>query len=213
MTSPAEAKPIAEIVNSRATHTLWDDAQALVAGTLMVSLGAAILSEAGLITGGTVGVALLLRHVSGVSFGKLFFLVNLPFYYLAMKRLGWVFTLKSFAAVSLLAMFSEMLPRMLQFESIHPLYAAGMGGLLAGIGMLVLFRHNASLGGINVLALYLQDHYGWRAGLVQLAFDATILLLSLPLTSRSAVAISLLGAVVVNLTLAANHRPGRYMAI
>jgi len=96
---------------------------------------------------------------------------------------------------------------------LNPLYAAIMGGLLCGVGLLVLFRHRASLGGINVLVLYLQERYGLRAGFVQLGLDAAILLLSVPMISVSLVAISLLGAAALNMTLAINHRPGRYMAI
>ena len=52
---------------------------------------------------------------------------------------------------------------------------------LMGIGMLMLFRHRTSLGGINILALYLQDKHGLRAGFVQLGIDAVILLIALPL--------------------------------
>ncbi|MBB3233032.1 YitT family protein [Halomonas stenophila] len=39
-----------------------------------------------------------------------------------------------------------------------------MGGSLIGLGMRVLFRHRTSLGGINILALFLQQRHGWRAG-------------------------------------------------
>jgi uncharacterized membrane-anchored protein YitT (DUF2179 family) len=194
-------------------HSLLEDVQALVTGTLLVSLGVALLGKAGLITGGTVGIAFLLHYLTGFSFGKLFFAVNLPFYFLALKKMGWKFTLKTFVAVFLLSAFSELLPLVFRLEALNPLYAAVMGGLLCGVGLLVLFRHKASLGGINVLVLYLQERYGLRAGLVQLGLDAAILLLSIPKISLASVAISLLGAAMLNLTLAVNHRPGRYMAI
>lgn len=204
--SPLLAKPVQQ-------HSLFEDAQALLTGTLLVSLGVALLGKASLITGGTVGIAFLLHYATGISFGKLFFLINLPFYFLAVKKMGWKFTLKTFGAVFLLSGFSELLPLVFRIEHLDPLYAAIMGGLLCGVGLLVLFRHRASLGGINVLVLYLQERFGLRAGLVQLGLDATILLLSLPMIPVSLVAISLLGAAMLNLTLAVNHRPGRYMAI
>ncbi|WP_292933438.1 YitT family protein [Noviherbaspirillum sp.] len=194
-------------------HTMFEDMQALVAGTLLVSLGVALLGKAHLITGGTVGIAFLLHYVTGISFGKLFFAINLPFYYLAVKKMGWKFTVKTFGAVFLLSMFSELLPLVIKVDMLNPLYAAVMGGLLAGVGLLVLFRHKASLGGINVLVLFLQERYGLRAGLVQLGLDAAILMLSIPMISLTAVAVSLLGAAMLNLTLAINHKPGRYMAI
>jgi uncharacterized membrane-anchored protein YitT (DUF2179 family) len=196
-----------------ARHTLLEDAQALISGTLLVSLGVAMLGKAHLITGGTVGLAFLLHYLSGISFGKLFFVLNLPFYYLAVKKMGWRFTIKTFSAIFLLSVFSEVLPRVFSMDALDPIYAAIMGGLLAGVGLLVLFRHQASLGGINVLVLYLQERYGLRAGVVQLCLDALILAASIPTISFRAVAISLLGAAVLNLTLAINHKPGRYMAI
>lgn len=198
---------------SAAPHTLFDDIQALVAGTLLISLGLALLGKASLITGGTVGIAFLLHYASGVSFGKLFFLINIPFYLLAWKKLGLVFTLKTFCSVLLLSLWSELLPLAFKIDQINPAYAAVMGGLLAGVGLLILFRHRASLGGVNVLVLYLQERYGWRAGYVQLALDGTITALSIPLISPSAIAMSLLGALVLNLTIAINHQPGRYVAI
>lgn len=194
-------------------HSLFEDVQALVTGTLLVSLGVALLGKASLITGGTVGIAFLLHYVTGLSFGKLFFAINLPFYFLAVRKLGWKFTLKTFAAVFLLSAFSEMLPMVFRVESLNSLYAAVMGGLLCGVGLLVLFRHRASLGGINILVLYLQERYGLRAGLVQLGLDATVLLLSIPKIGLAAVVVSLIGAAMLNLLLAVNHRPGRYMAI
>ncbi|HEY0887958.1 MAG TPA: YitT family protein, partial [Ramlibacter sp.] len=88
-----------------------------------------------------------------------------------------------------------------------------LGGLLCGTGMLMLFRHRASLGGLNTLVLYLQDRLGWRAGKVQMLLDGLILLAALFVADLPRVALSVLGAVVLNLTLAINHRPGRYLAV
>jgi uncharacterized membrane-anchored protein YitT (DUF2179 family) len=203
----------AEKKETPAHHTRLEDFQALITGTLLVSLGVTLLGKAHLITGGTVGLAFLAHYFSGISFGKLFFAINVPFYFLAVKKMGWEFTIKSFTAVLMLSVFSELLPLVFQLEAINPVYAAIMGGLLAGVGLLILFRHKASLGGINVFVLYLQERYGLRAGFVQLGLDVAILLMSIPMISVTAVLISLLGAAVMNVTLAINHRPGRYIAI
>jgi uncharacterized membrane-anchored protein YitT (DUF2179 family) len=191
-------------------HTAWDDAQAMLAGTLMVSLGVALVGKAGLVTGGVVGLAVLLHYATGIGFGKLFLVLNLPFYGLALKKMGWRFTVKTFSAVLLLAGFSEMVPAVIELNSIAPLYAATMGGLLMGTGLLVLFRHDASLGGFNILALHLQKRFGWRAGLVQLGLDLALLAASALLLTPSAMMVSVICAAAMNLCLAVNHRPGRY---
>ena len=75
----------------------------VVTGTLFVGLGLALFREAGLMTGGTVGLAFLAHYATGLNFGLLFFCINLPFYLLAWQRMGRRFTLKTLAAVSLLA--------------------------------------------------------------------------------------------------------------
>ncbi|WP_373870333.1 YitT family protein [Noviherbaspirillum aridicola] len=204
--SSAMQKPLSK-------HSAFEDAQALVTGTLLVSLGVAFLGKAGLITGGTAGIAFLLHYLTGISFGKLFFAINIPFYVLAVRKMGWKFTLKTFCAVALLSASTELLPMVLHLDELNTIYGSVMGGLLCGVGLLVLFRHRASLGGINVLVLWLQERFGIRAGVVQLALDAAILLCAIPLISLPAVFISLLGAAMLNMILAINHRPGRYMAI
>jgi uncharacterized membrane-anchored protein YitT (DUF2179 family) len=186
---------------------------ALVAGTLFVALGVVLFRHAGLLTGGTAGVAFLLHYATGWNFSVVFFAINLPFYGLAWKRMGGLFTAKTVAAVSLLALFAEALPHWLDIASLATPFAAIMGGLLAGTGMLILFRHRASLGGFNVLVLYLQETRGWRAGHLQLALDVSIVLVSLGVVPWQQIAWSVLGALAMNLTLAINHRPGRYMAV
>lgn len=193
-------------------HTRIDDLQALLTGTLFVALGLALFRHAGLVTGGTAGIAFVVHYASDWPFGLVFFAINLPFYVLAWRRMGRAFTLKTFAAVALLATLTEALPRWLALQHVQPVFAAAGGGLLMGAGLLVLFRHQASLGGLNVLVLWLQERRGWRAGYVQLALDGAILLAALPWLSATQTALSVLGAVVLNLALALNHRRGRYVA-
>jgi len=194
-------------------HSMLEDVQAIVTGTLFVALGVALFKQAGMLTGGTVGIAFLLHYSLGLPFGVLFFCINLPFYWLAYKRMGLPFTLKTIAAVSLMAMLAEVLPRWLQFAQLNVWFAAIAGGLLIGAGMLILFRHRASLGGLNVLVLYLQEKRGWRAGYVQAGLDGLILLCALAFVPPERVGMSLIGMVAINAALAINHRPGRYMAV
>lgn len=194
-------------------HTLFDDVQALVTGTLFVAVGLALFRHAGLVTGGTAGIAFVAHYALGWPFGAVFFAINLPFYAAAWVRMGARFTLKTFAAVALLSAATEGLPRVLTLARVDPLFASVGGGLMMGAGMLMLFRHRASLGGLNVLVLWLQERGGWRAGHLQLGIDVSILLASSPWLSASQLLLSVIGAAALNLTLAVNHRPGRYLAM
>ena len=194
-------------------HTPFEDLQALLTGTLFIALGVAMFKHAGLLTGGTAGIAFLLHYATGISFGKLFFVINLPFYWIAWRRMGRAFTYKTFAAVALLSALTEFQPLVMRFESLQPLYAAVMGGLSMGSGFLMLFRHKASLGGVGIVALMLQQERGWRAGKVQMVVDCAIVLAALFVVDPQRIAYSLVGAVALNLTLAINHKPGRYIAM
>jgi uncharacterized membrane-anchored protein YitT (DUF2179 family) len=196
-----------------ARHKPFEDVQALFTGTLFVAMGVTLFGHAGLLAGGTAGLALLLHYATGWNFSLAFFCLNLPFYWLAWKRMGLAFTLKTFAAVGLLSLWVEVLPRWLAFDTLSTGFAAVAGGLLIGAGMLMLFRHRASLGGLNIMVLYLQERFGWRAGKVQMAFDCSIVLAAFAVVQWQQIAWSVLGAVVLNLTLAINHKPGRYMAV
>jgi uncharacterized membrane-anchored protein YitT (DUF2179 family) len=165
-----------------------------------------------LLSGGTAGIALLLHYATGWKFGAVFFVLNLPFYALAWRRMERAFLVKTMLAVALVSALSELTPQFIRYEFVHPLYAALVGGVLLGVGFLILFRHRASLGGVGILAFYLQETRGWRAGHVQMAVDALILMLALWSSSLDKVALSVTAAVVLNLTLSINHRAGRYIA-
>lgn len=195
------------------SHTLFEDAQAIFTGVLFVSLALILFAQVGLLTGGTAGAAFVLHYATGIGLGKLFFAINIPFYWFAWTRMGREFTVKTFIAIALLSLLTEYSPRLFAIERLHPGYAAVLGGLLLGSGCLFLARHRASLGGATIVTLYLQRARGWRAGKVQMAIDCVIVLLALTVVEPSRVAYSVLAAVVMNLFIAVNHRPGRYAVL
>ena len=194
-------------------HTPFEDAQAIFTGTLFVSLALVLFSQVGLLTGGTAGAAFLLHYATGIGLGKLFFAINLPFYWFAWRRMGREFTFKTFAAICLLSAMTEGSPRLFAIERLHPGYAAVLGGLLLGSGCLFLARHRASLGGATIVSLYLQQTRGWRAGKVQMAIDCSIVALGFAVLDPARVAWSVLAAMVMNLFIAVNHKPGRYAVL
>jgi len=192
-------------------HQLYEDVLAIVLGSALVSLGLTFYTEGLLVTGSLAGVALITHYLTGWGFGPVFFLINLPFYALAFWRMGWRFGLKTVVSVLLVSLMTAVMPAWLDILHIAPLYAALMGGGLVGLGMLVLFRHRTSVGGVNVLALYVQERHNIRAGYFQLAVDAVVLLVAFFVLPWERAALSMLGVGVLNLIIAINHKSGRYM--
>lgn len=192
-------------------HSLLEDALGLLTGTFVVSLGLFLLQSVGAVTGGTAGLSLLVSYAVDLPFGWLFALVNLPFFALAIWKKGWDFTLRTGLSIALVSLFSSLQAAM--FGTIDvPTYFGVLGGnVLAGVGLLIVFRHRSSIGGFNIVALVAQERLGWRAGYVQMALDTAVVLLALTVVEPLTVLVSAVGAALLNLVLALNHRPGRYM--
>lgn len=191
-------------------HTRTEDVLGLLTGTFVVSLGLHLLKSSQIVTGGTAGLSLLLSYGLPVPFGVLFLVVNLPFMALAVAKKGRRFA-GSLLSIALVSAFAPLHAQLFGALHLPQVYAAVSGNLLIGIGLLIVFRHDSSLGGFNVVALIAQERLRWRAGYVQMGLDVLVIVAALLVVSPIAVLISALGAVVLNGVLALNHRPGRYL--
>jgi uncharacterized membrane-anchored protein YitT (DUF2179 family) len=194
------------------SHSLFDDVQAILLASLFISFGVALFTQQEFLIGGTAGVAFLGSYASSWSFGQLFFVINIPFYGLALWRLGWFFTLKTFFAVGLVSILSNWIPQWIVIDSSIPLFAAIFGGSMMGAGLLMLFRHKASLGGLNILSLYLSKYHNVNAGRFQMMVDVVIIILAIYIVDIWATIYSVIAAICMNAVLAINFKKGRYLA-
>ena len=207
------SEPFTDSLESiRVPHTLLEDALGYVTSIVVTSLGLYLIQSVGAVTGGTAGLSLLVSYWTGLPFEVLFVLVNLPFFGLALSKKGIGFTLRSLGCVIAVSAITRVHADLLPLDGLDTVYGVVAGNLLVGLGLLVIFRHGASLGGFNVLALLLQERLNLRAGYVQMGLDVSVILLALFVVSPATVLLSALGAVVLNIILAFNHRPGRYLA-
>ncbi|MFC6199717.1 YitT family protein [Ponticaulis profundi] len=191
-------------------HKWYEDVVALLVGALLIGMGVIVFSEAKVLTGGVSGASLVLSYATPFTFGQYFFVLNAPFYILAVMRMGWQFTLKTVVAVTLVSIFPTFAKDWISLEFVHPAFSAIFGGALLGMGMIALFRHRAGIGGVSILSQFLQDKKIMNAGIFQLVTDLFILLAGAFVVPLENLFYSVLGAIVLNLIIAINHRPGRY---
>ncbi|BDV29646.1 YitT family protein [Microbacterium terricola] len=192
-------------------HSIPEDILGILTGTFAASLGLYLLQASQAVTGGTAGLALLVDYATTWPFWLIFALVNLPFAALAIWQKGWDFTIRTAISIALVSGFSVVNHALFDIAAIDPIYGTLGGNLLAGVGLLILFRHRASLGGVNIIALVVQERTGFRAGWTQLVFDVLIIAGALFVVPWPNVLMSAAGAVLLSLVLAMNHRPGRYI--
>lgn len=178
----------------------------LFEGCLLVALGVRLLQAGGLLVSGTAGISLLGADLTSLSFGSLFFLINLPFYWLAWKQLGLNFTLRTLGCVTLLSVLSDLLASSLPLGNVSLPVAAIAAGLLIGLGVTLLFRENASLGGLNILSLHLERRYGIHAGRTTFSFDLLLIALAALVYPWPQVVSSALAFATLSFVLGRYHR-------
>lgn len=192
-------------------HSVAEDVQGIAIGTVVAALGLYLLKAAGAVTGGTAGLALLLDQATDLPFWLIFGLVNFPFAILALWKKGVRFTILTCISIAAVAGLSVAYAHLMPVTGLDPIFGVFAGNLLAGVGLLILFRHGASVGGVNIVALLLQEKTGFRAGWTQMTLDVIVVLSSLLVLPWPTVILSALGAVVMSVVLAMNHREGRYI--
>ncbi|WP_156761720.1 YitT family protein [Microbacterium karelineae] len=198
-------------------HSIVDDILGILCGTVVISIGLFLLRAGGVVSGGTAGIALLLSYATPIPFGVLFFAVNVPFFLLAIRGKGWGFVLRSCLAITLVSAAAAFHATpgigVLGDVALDPFYASITGSVVAGVGVIIMFRHGASMGGFNIVGLLLQERFHLRAGYVMMVLDTIVVLASFSVAAWPAVVASAIGVVVMNLIIAVNHRPGRYTAL
>lgn len=181
---------------------------ALVEGCFLAALGVTFLKSSALVAGGTTGLALLAdAALPRLSFGQLFFLINLPFYWLGLRFLGRGFILRTFLCVALMSAMTDGLSAVVRLEVPYPLLSALISGLLLAFGMSLLFKAGGSLGGVNILGLYLQQRHGIATARTIYAIDLLVMASSLLLHGWQVVLYSVVCVTVLGFILGRHFRP------
>ncbi|MCZ0756634.1 YitT family protein [Anoxybacillus sp. J5B_2022] len=146
----------------------------IVLGCFLTSVGTSILHHSHVLTGGTAGLSLIMSYLSNLPFGVVFFLINIPFYVLSVRNMGWNFTLSTILSVTLLSAMTVGMDWILPSFSIPMSIGAVTGGVIIGFGLSTLFMNRASLGGFNILALILQKRRNWNPGIINFILDFVV---------------------------------------
>ncbi len=147
----------------------------ILIGCFLTSVGVIVLKHSNIVTGGTAGLSLSASYLTNLPFSVVFFIINIPFYIFSFVRMGWKFTVSTIVSVSILSLFT-IVDQWLPDFTIPMLLGAVLGGAICGIGLSILFMNGSSLGGSNILALFLQKRYNFNPGMTTFIFDFLVVL-------------------------------------
>lgn len=128
----------------------------------------------GLVSGGIVGVSVILRRLIDIEPAYTQWALNLPLLVLAVAALGPRFGLKS-ALGSFLLPFFILLSRGAPAATDDPLLAALFAGAGVGAGIGLVFRGKGSVGGLSIIARVIADRTGVSSGTILMALDGTVI--------------------------------------
>lgn len=150
----------------------------LAAGSLCIALSFNMLLNPNRIAaGGVTGVSTIVEHVLGVRPAYTQWLLNIPLWIAGMWLLGKRFGVKA-AAGSLLLPLLVLLTASAPQLTDQPLLAALFGGVGVGLGLGLVFRGQASTGGMDAAAQLLHKYTGIGLGAAIALIDGVILVAS-----------------------------------
>ncbi|MCT7465687.1 YitT family protein [Aliarcobacter cryaerophilus] len=154
----------------------------IILGSFAMAFGTVcFLSPNEIITGGGVGISLLLHAIfPQITLGIIIAVVSIPFLILSYIYFGKYYLFKTFIVVLLLSTFTDILKEVLKIEAItHDiLLAAVFGGIFIGLGVGLVIKGRSSTGSTSVVGEIVAKKTKYKAAEVLLAIDATIMFAS-----------------------------------
>ena len=152
----------------------------VVLGNALYAFGvAAFLLPGGLITGGTTGIALFIRHCFPISISVFVLGFNLVMLLLGLTVLGRKFAATTVLSSLLYPVLLELWERVLPAQSITQdvILCTAFGGMCIGAGLGIVIRTGASTGGMDIPPLVFNRLFHLPVAPMLYGFDMVILLL------------------------------------
>ncbi len=153
----------------------------IVFGILSYAVGytAFILPER-VVMGGVSGLSALIYYATNIPAGISIFVLNITLLVIAFSALTKQFVVRTIIGVILISMFIGALQ---PFFQAYPIITAGedkfmhvlIGGMLSGAGLGIVFSHNGSTGGTDIITVLLTKHFNLSFGRAMQFIDCTII--------------------------------------
>ena len=113
-----------------------------------------------IVPGGVSGIASILQNTIGWDAGIMYFVLNVPLFIAAFACFGFKFVSKTFIAMTLVSIFTELIAKIFPDLKYFPtnnepaigLIAAICAGVTSGIGLAIIFLRGATTGGSEIAA-------------------------------------------------------------
>ena len=133
--------------------------------------------------GGATGFSAIIQFGFGIPIFVTYFVINSVLIVLAIKQLGWAFSIKTIFAVVVLTIAFALNPQLVDIKD--PFMSVIIGGLCNGAGLGIVFLSNGSTGGTDIIAKVITQKRNITLGRVILYIDLCIISSSILLPNGS----------------------------
>ena len=135
------------------------------------------LSKNNILNGGFTGIATILNYLFQLPIGTVIFIMNIPLFFVAFKKLGVKFVLRTVWATLINSLFID-LGAVLPVYQNDLLLSSLFGGALVGLALGIIFIRNATTGVVDIIAKLVKLHFPHISiGRSILLFDAFVVVL------------------------------------
>ncbi|MDB5168619.1 MAG: conserved rane protein of unknown function [Candidatus Saccharibacteria bacterium] len=113
--------------------------------------------------GGVVGLSIIGSRLFDIPIGVFLLLLNIPFIYLGLKKLGKEFALYSILGIAILALLTTVIHSSVAATT-DPILAAVFGGAIVGIGVGLVIRHGGTIDGADTVAILIDKKTPFSIG-------------------------------------------------
>lgn len=159
---------------------------------------------AGLITGGTTGLAIFMQHYLNIPISLFVSVFNAAMFVLGAAVLGRAFALTTLVSTFVYPLFLrgvEALAAYTDTLTTDPMLCTVFAGVLIGGGIALVIQEGASTGGMDIPPLIIQKYTGLSVALLLYAFDALILILQITFSNREQVLYGILLVCIYSVVL------------
>ncbi len=142
------------------------------------------LSPLNVYDGGFSGTSVLLSRYLGLAQAIFLLILNIPFYFIGRKKIGWEFLIYSLYAIGIYSLGSFIINEVIftgGFEEIGSpvvgkeiVLAAIFGGLLSGVGSGLVIKFGGALDGVEVMAVIMHKKLGISVGAFVMIYNAIL---------------------------------------
>jgi uncharacterized membrane-anchored protein YitT (DUF2179 family) len=146
-------------------------------GVILIALGLDLfLIPNKIAAGGVSGIATILHYLVHVPVGVAMLALNVPLFALGVYRMGLRFGFRSLYGTIALSLAVDLLAPFLPAPTHDILLASLFGGVLVGLGIGLVFRHNGTTGGTDLAAVVLRTYTGVNIGQLLFLVDAAVVI-------------------------------------